>query len=93
MDWVGSGAVLLVVLGLISLGDAARAAAKGSDVYFFLTGMMLLSDLAREQGVFDWVSGQSVSFWDFLKVGAFAMPLALACALAGLLATQALTGH
>ena len=29
--WVSSGAVLLVVLGLISLGDAARAAAKGSD--------------------------------------------------------------
>ena len=29
---------------------------EGSDVYLFLIGMMLLSELAREQGVFDWVA-------------------------------------
>ncbi len=32
------------------------AIAKGSDVYLFLIGMMLLSETAREQGLFDWVA-------------------------------------
>jgi arsenical pump membrane protein len=35
---------------------AGQAVAKGNDVYLFLIGMMLLSELAREQGVFDWVA-------------------------------------
>jgi arsenical pump membrane protein len=34
--------------------------AKGSDVYLFLIGMMLLSELAREQGVFGWVASVAV---------------------------------
>jgi arsenical pump membrane protein len=54
--WVGSGAVLLVVLRLIPLSLAGEAVVKGSDVYFFLIGMMLLSALARDNGVFDWVA-------------------------------------
>ena len=41
--WVGSAALLLVVLRLIPLGIAGRAVVKGLDVYFFLIGMMLLS--------------------------------------------------
>ena len=39
---------------------AGQAVAKGSDVYLFLIGMMLLSELAREQGVFDWVASVAV---------------------------------
>ncbi len=54
--WVGGGALLLLILQLIPLRLAGRAAAEGSDVYFFLLGMMLLSELAREHGVFDWLS-------------------------------------
>ncbi|MGA7158343.1 MAG: SLC13 family permease [Acidobacteriaceae bacterium] len=54
--WVSGGAVLLVGLGLVPLGLAGRAVAEGSDVYLFLVGMMLLAELAREQGVFDWVA-------------------------------------
>jgi arsenical pump membrane protein len=54
--WISGGAVLLIVLRLIPLRLAAHAAAKGTDVYLFLIGMMLLSELAREQGVFDWVA-------------------------------------
>ncbi len=45
-----------VLLRLVLLPVAGRAAAKGTDVYFFLAGMMLLSELAREHGVFDWLS-------------------------------------
>jgi len=58
--WVGGGAFLLVALRLIPVSLAGKAVAEGSDVYLFLTGMMLLSELAREQGVFDWVAGAAV---------------------------------
>jgi arsenical pump membrane protein len=58
--WIGSGALLLIALRLIPLPLAGRAIMKGSDVYLFLIGMMLLSELAREQGVFDWLAGVAV---------------------------------
>ena len=58
--WVGGGALLLVMLRLISLTLAERAVAKGADVYLFLIGMMLLSELAREHGVFDWLSSLAI---------------------------------
>jgi arsenical pump membrane protein len=58
--WIGAGALLLIVLRLIPLALAARAIAEGTDVYLFLTGMMLLSELARLFGVFDWVASVAV---------------------------------
>jgi arsenical pump membrane protein len=58
--WVGGGALLLILLHLVPLTLAGRAVAKGSDVYLFLIGMMLLSELAREHGVFDWLSSAAV---------------------------------
>jgi arsenical pump membrane protein len=58
--WVGGGAILLIALRLIPLKLAGLAAAEGSDVYLFLLGMMLLSELAREHGVFDWVSSAAL---------------------------------
>jgi arsenical pump membrane protein len=54
--WIGTGALLLLVLRLIPVGLAGRAIAAGTDVYLFLTGMMLLSELARFYGVFDWLA-------------------------------------
>jgi arsenical pump membrane protein len=53
---VGGGALLLIALRLIPLQLAGRAVMEGTDVYLFLIGMMLLSELAREQGVFEWVA-------------------------------------
>ena len=58
--WVGGGAILLIVLRLIPLKLAGKAAAEGADVYLFLIGMMLLSELAREHGVFDWLSSAAL---------------------------------
>jgi arsenical pump membrane protein len=58
--WISGGALLLIALRLIPVRLAGRAIAEGSDVYLFLTGMMLLSELAREQGVFDWVASVAV---------------------------------
>ena len=58
--WVGAGALLLVLTRLIPLSLAGRAIAKGTDVYLFLAGMMLLSEIAREQGLFDWIASVAV---------------------------------
>ncbi|WP_206244091.1 arsenic transporter [Novosphingobium terrae] len=54
--WAAGGAMLLVLLGLMPPGDALTAIGKGLDVYLFLIGMMLLSEIAREHGLFDWVA-------------------------------------
>ena len=58
--WIGGGAFLLVLLRLVPLTVAGKAVAEGSDVYLFLVGMMLLSELAREHGVFDWLSSAAI---------------------------------
>jgi arsenical pump membrane protein len=58
--WVCGGAVLLVGLRLISLPLAGKAIAEGTDVCLFLAGMMLLSELARMYGVFEWVASLAV---------------------------------
>ncbi len=43
------------------LRDAARTAvASGTDVYLFLAGMMLLAEVARTEGLFDWVAALAV---------------------------------
>jgi len=58
--WAVVGAALLVLLNLLPWPDALAAAAKGTDVYFFLIGMMLLAEVARKEGLFDWLAAQAV---------------------------------
>jgi arsenical pump membrane protein len=58
--WAITGAVLLVAFDLLPWRDAITAAAKGTDVYFFLIGMMLLAEVARKEGLFDWLAQQAV---------------------------------
>ncbi|WP_337182404.1 arsenic transporter [Shinella sp.] len=59
--WAMLGAILLLVLGLIGLPEAWTGVAKGLDVYLFLIGMMLLSELARREGLFDWLASVATS--------------------------------
>ena len=54
--WAVAGAAVLVVAGLLPWHDALAGIGKGTDVYLFLTGMMLLSEIAREEGLFDWLA-------------------------------------
>jgi arsenical pump membrane protein len=54
--WAVLGASALVALSLVPWRDALGAVEKGIDVYLFLAGMMLLAELARQQGVFDWLA-------------------------------------
>ncbi|MEE1924743.1 arsenic transporter [Pseudomonas sp. 148P] len=58
--WAMGGALLLGVFGLISPHDALAAVAKGGDVYLFLVGMMVLAELARQEGLFDWLARYAV---------------------------------
>lgn len=58
--WAVLGAAALVLFSLIPLSAAWMAVRKGTDVYFFLTGMMLLSELARHEGLFDWLAAHAV---------------------------------
>jgi arsenical pump membrane protein len=59
--WACLGAFLLVMSGLLPASQAGFAIAKGLDVYLYLTGMMLLSELARREGVFDWLASLAVA--------------------------------
>ncbi len=58
--WIGTGVFLLLILRLVPLQLAGRAVTKALDVCLFLIGMMLLSELARKHGVFDWLSSVAV---------------------------------
>lgn len=58
--WAAGGALVLVVTRLIDLSSAGHAVAKGFDVYLFLIGMMIMSELARREGVFDWIAVHAV---------------------------------
>jgi arsenical pump membrane protein len=60
--WAVAGACLLVLSGALSPAKALAAIGKGTDVYLFLIGMMLLAELARAQGLFHWLAGRAVAF-------------------------------
>jgi len=60
--WAGAGALLIFVLGIIPPADVWSGLAKGFDVYLFLVGMMLLSELARREGLFDWIAAIATSY-------------------------------
>ncbi len=59
--WAVLGAGLILVLGILNLAEIWAGVAKGTDVYLFLIGMMLLSELARREGLFDWVAAIATS--------------------------------
>ncbi len=58
--WAVLGALTLILLHSISPHAALQAVAKGLDVYLFLAGMMIMSELARREGVFDWLARHAV---------------------------------
>jgi arsenical pump membrane protein len=58
--WATAGALLLVLCGLVPLAVARHAILEGTDVYFFLGGMMVLAELGRYEGLFDWIASRTV---------------------------------
>jgi arsenical pump membrane protein len=60
--WAVAGAALLVVFGLVTPAVALAGVARGTDVYLFLAGMMLLAEVARREGLFDWLAALATSY-------------------------------
>lgn len=58
--WAVLGAVALLCFSLISPTEALTAIRRGTDVYLFLMGMMLLAEFARHEGLFDWLAAYAV---------------------------------
>jgi arsenical pump membrane protein len=59
--WAVTGAALLVLSKLLPATEAWRGVARGTDVYLFLIGMMLLAEVARQEGLFDWLAAQAAT--------------------------------
>jgi len=57
--WAVGGAALLLLLRLLTPAEGLAGVAKGLDVYLFLTGMMLLAEVAREEKLFDWLAAHA----------------------------------
>ncbi|GGD97162.1 arsenic transporter [Aureimonas endophytica] len=60
-EWIFAviGAALLPVLGLLPLREVGTGIASGTDVYLFLAGMMLLAEVARREGLFDYLAAHA----------------------------------
>lgn len=59
--WAVAGAVALMLFKLLSPKDGLAGIIKGTDVYLFLTGMMLLAETAREEKLFDWLAAHATN--------------------------------
>ncbi|MDB5732365.1 MAG: Arsenite efflux rane protein ArsB, partial [Variovorax sp.] len=75
--WAVAGALALVAARLLPWQDALRAVGKGADVYLFLAGMMLLSELARREGLFDFLAARAVRHARGSPVRLFALVYAI----------------
>lgn len=60
--WAIGGAVAVVLIGVLPPDMAAGAVGRGIDVYLFLVGMMLLSEVARQEGLFDYLARHAVQW-------------------------------
>ena len=54
--WPAAAVVVLLLLRAITPQTALLGIGKGIDVYLFLGGMMLLAEIARTEGLFDWLA-------------------------------------
>ena len=58
--WAFFGSFALLLFGLILPSNALKAVLEGTDVYLFLTGMMLLAETARQEKLFDWLAANAL---------------------------------
>lgn len=87
--WVVAATLLLVLAGLLPLDDAMSAIAKGNDVYLFLIGMLLLSEAARTEGLFDFVAARAVRAAKGSSHRLFALTFAVGIAVTAILSNDA----
>ena len=56
--WAAGAAILLLAVRAITPSAAWGAVLRGADVYAFLVGIMALAEVARHEGLFDWLATQ-----------------------------------
>lgn len=59
--WASGTAVALVLFLQVSPLQALHGITRGHDVYLFLIGMMVIAELARRTGLFDWLAVRLVN--------------------------------
>ncbi|MGC2129035.1 MAG: SLC13 family permease, partial [Candidatus Aquilonibacter sp.] len=59
--WAVAAAALLTLVGAIAPRQAWQAILRGTDVYAFLIGIMALAELARHEGLFDWLASHALA--------------------------------
>ncbi len=87
--WAMLGAAVLAASGLVPLRDVASAIGRGTDVYLFLAGMMLLAEVARRESVFDWVASHAVRAARGSRMRLFALVYAVGVAVTIVLSNDA----
>lgn len=87
--WASAGALALVAARLISPLRAWSAVRAGTDVYLFLAGMMLLAELARQHGVFDWLAGLAMKYARGSQLRLFALVYGIGIVVTALLSNDA----
>ncbi|MHB1743514.1 MAG: arsenic transporter [Acidobacteriaceae bacterium] len=87
--WAVAGAVLLVLLRLLPLGAAWAAVRSGTNVYLFLAGMMLLAELARQHGVFDWLAALAMEHARGSQIRLFVLVFGIGIVVTSLLSNDA----
>ncbi len=75
--WAVAGALLMVGLRFLPLAGALHGLLAGLDVYYFLFGMMLLSEVARELGLFDWLAALAAKWANGSPTRLFALVYAV----------------
>ena len=60
-EWIFAtvGAALLIIAQLLPVSEGLAGVASGTDVYLFLAGMMLLAEIARREGLFDYLAARA----------------------------------
>ena len=87
--WATGGALLLVLTRLIPWQQAAASVRAGGNVYLFLAGMMLLSEVARLHGVFDWLAELAMERARGSRLRLFALIYVVGIAVTALLSNDA----
>lgn len=62
--WATLAVLALMIFKLIGPAGVLAGVAHGWDVYLFLAGMMLLAEMGRRHGVFDWLAAHAARLAD-----------------------------
>lgn len=60
--WTLGGSCLLLLLQLLTPANAVAGVMKGMDAYLFIAGMMLISEIAKREKIFDWLAAVAVAY-------------------------------